>query len=108
LRSGGFLVVASCGLGSAKAEEGQDGKDDDDGSDEPNDAVHVSLLKMFLELLLNKEIERFRVPRKGGNSQSRTVRSGEADEVQNSDDDHDCSNQPNDAVHDVLLLMSQK
>jgi hypothetical protein len=37
--------------GSAQAEKGQDGEDDDDGSYEPNDAVHdFGLLKISLGL----------------------------------------------------------
>jgi len=33
-------------------------------------------------------------------------KSSKPDEIQNGDDDDDCADQPNDAVHDVLLLMS--
>jgi hypothetical protein len=32
--------------------------------------------------------------------------SSESDEIQNGDDDDDGADQPNDAVHDFLLLMS--
>jgi len=34
------------------------------------------------------------------------MKSSESDEIQNGDDDNDCADQPNDAVHDVLLVMS--
>jgi hypothetical protein len=36
------------------------------------------------------------------------MKSSESDEIQHGDDDNDGADQPNDAVHDLLLLMSWK
>ncbi|WP_157884621.1 hypothetical protein [Neorhizobium galegae] len=78
---------------SAYADEGQDGENDDDGSNEPYDAVHDCLLFKSIPVEARPPI-------------GFIEKSSKPHEIKHSDDDDDRADQPNDAVHDFLLLMS--